>query len=261
MVNNMNETKIMVLKKIKLKKPTMVVGLPGIGNVGRIAVRYMIDQLKAKKFAELYSPYFVPVVIIDEKSVVKNIKNEFYYYTGPEGDFIFLTGDSQSMTPYGHYEINGMIINFAKDMGVSKIITVGGYNTGDVDDNPKVIGVVSNEKLLKKYKDYGMDFSGNKVISTIVGSTGLLIGMAGQFKIDGLSIIVGTPGFPITIADPKAAEAALNVLMKLTNLKVDMTKIDQSVKIMKDSIKKTEELQKRIIEDMKEDKNSSQYIG
>jgi len=259
--DEMHETKIIVSNKIKLKNPTMIVGLPGIGNVGRIAVRYMIEQLKAKKFAELYSPYFVPVIIVDEKSVARTIKNEFYYYKSKEKDFIFLTGDSQSMTPYGHYEINGMIINFAKSMGVNEIITIGGFNSESIDEKPKVIGVVNNEKLIKKYQNCGMEFSGNKIISTIVGSTGLLIGMANSFKIAGLSIIVGTPGFPTIIADPKAAEAALSVLMKVTNLKVNMKEIDQSVKIMKDSINKTEELQKKIIEDMKEDKNTNQYIG
>ncbi len=257
----MRETKIITLKKVKLRKPTMIVGLPGIGNVGRIAVRYMIEQLKAKKFAELNSPHFVHVVIVDEKSVAHTIKNEFYFYKGKDRDFVFLTGDSQSMTPSGHYEINGMIINFAKSLGVKEIITVGGYNSGAISEVPNVVGVVNDEKLLNKYKDVGLDFAGNKIISTIVGSAGLLIGMARPEGIDGLSIIVETPGFPIAVADPRAAEAALNVIVKITNLKIDMTKIDKSVKLMEDSIKKTEELQKKILDEMKEDRSSNQYIG
>ncbi len=256
----MSGTKIVVTKKIKLKNPTMIVGLPGIGNVGRIAVRYMIDELKAKKFAELYSQHFIPVVIVDEKSVAKTIKNEFYFYHG-EKDFIFLTGDSQSMTSTGHYEINEMIIDFAKKMGVTEIITIGGFNSGEIKENPTVIGVVSDEKLIKKYKNCEMSFDGNKVISTIVGSAGLLVGMAKSVGMDGVSIIVETPGFPIAVADPKAAEKALNVVMKIVGINVNTAKLDKSVKLMEDSIRKTEELQKKIIENMKEDKNTNQYIG
>ena len=256
----MIETKIVLTKKVHPKNAVLIVGLPGIGNVGRIAVRYMIDELKAKKFAELYSPYFVPVVIVDEKSVAKTIKNEFYIYHG-DRDFIFLTGDSQSMTPSGHYEINEMIIAFAKKMNVKEIITIGGCNSGEIKSNPKVIGVVNDEKLVKKYANCGMAFEGNKTISTIVGSAGLLVGMSKSAKIDAVSIIVETPGFPIAVADPKAAEAALNVVSKMTGVGIDLTKLDKNVKLMEDSIKKTEELQKRIIENMKEDKSTNQYIG
>ena len=38
--------------KLKLNKPIFIEGLPGIANVGKIAVDFMIDELKAKK---LYS--------------------------------------------------------------------------------------------------------------------------------------------------------------------------------------------------------------
>ena len=85
--------------------------------------------------------------------------------------------------------------------------------------------------------------------------------MAKSVGMDGVSIIVETPGFPIAVADPKAAEKALNVVMKIVGINVNTAKLDKSVKLMEDSIRKTEELQKKIIENMKEDKNTNQYIG
>ncbi|MEM7826591.1 MAG: PAC2 family protein, partial [Candidatus Aenigmatarchaeota archaeon] len=57
-------TKIIELEKPKLKNPIFVEGLPGIGNVGRIACGYLIEELKAKKFAELYSSHFMPFVLL-----------------------------------------------------------------------------------------------------------------------------------------------------------------------------------------------------
>ena len=65
----MFETHIISDKKPKLKNPICIVGLPGIGNIGRIAVGYMVTQLKVKKFADLYSPYFFPFVMIHDDSV------------------------------------------------------------------------------------------------------------------------------------------------------------------------------------------------
>ena len=53
-------------KKPQLKNPILVEGLPGIGNVGKVAVDFMVDELKAKKIAE-FSSYTFPhsVFIID----------------------------------------------------------------------------------------------------------------------------------------------------------------------------------------------------
>ena len=55
-------TKIVQLKKPKLKNPIFIEGLPGVGNVGRIAAGYLVEELKAKKFAELWSSHFLPIV-------------------------------------------------------------------------------------------------------------------------------------------------------------------------------------------------------
>ena len=40
-----------VAKKPKLNNPIFIEGLPGIGNVGKLAVEHLIDSVKATKFA------------------------------------------------------------------------------------------------------------------------------------------------------------------------------------------------------------------
>jgi putative transposase len=54
----------------ELKNPILIEGLPGIGNVGKIAVDFMIDELKAKQFLENMSLAF------DKSTVVKEYKDE-----------------------------------------------------------------------------------------------------------------------------------------------------------------------------------------
>ena len=41
-----------------LENPVFVQGLPGFGNVGRIAAHLLIKFSEARPFAELYSPSF-----------------------------------------------------------------------------------------------------------------------------------------------------------------------------------------------------------
>ena len=42
----------------KLNKPILIEGLPGIGNVGKIAVDFLIEELKAKKIYSFFSYKF-----------------------------------------------------------------------------------------------------------------------------------------------------------------------------------------------------------
>jgi proteasome assembly chaperone (PAC2) family protein len=73
-------TVIKVLEKPKLRNPILVEGLPGVGNIGRVAVGYLIEELGAKKFAQLYSEHFFPFVMLHENFQVHLLKNEFYYW-------------------------------------------------------------------------------------------------------------------------------------------------------------------------------------
>lgn len=258
----MLETKIIVDKKPKLKNPICVVGLPGIGNIGRIAIGYAVQQLKAKKFAELYSPYFFPFVMI-HNNMVHTLKNEFYYYKNPRGrDLILLIGDCQTYDPKGHYEVVGNILDFLKTLGCKEIITIGGFGTGKVAEKPQVYGIVTNEKNINIYKRYGVNFDIGDKIGTIVGASGLLVGLSKIHKMDGLCLLGETTGFPI-ITDPTAAESVLIVLQKILNIKIDLRKLNEKVKAMHDFIKKLEDIQRQAVEQIQRGKKPEElkYIG
>jgi len=249
-------------KKPKLKKPLCVVGLPGIGNIGRISVGYLVHELKAKKFAELYSPYFFPFVMIHQNTI-HTLRNEFFYYKNPKGrDLILLIGDCQTYDPKGHYEVVGKVLEFLKNLGCKDIITVGGFGTGKVSEKPKVYGVVTEAQMVKKYKKFGITFNIGGQIGTIVGASGLLIGLSKMFGINGMVLLGETTGFPI-ITDPTAAEAVLEILKKILRVKIDLSKLDEKVKAMHDFIKKLEVIQKQAIEQMKKEKKPEElkYIG
>jgi uncharacterized protein (TIGR00162 family) len=257
----MLETKIIIDKKPKLKNPICLVGLPGIGNIGRIAIGYMVHELKAKKFAELFSPYFFPFVMI-HNNMIHTLRNEFYYYKGKDRDLILLIGDCQTYDPKGHYEVVGKILELLKDLGCKQIITVGGFGTGQVSEKPKVYGSVTDIEMVKKYKKFGIDFDISGQIGTIVGASGLLIGLSKLYGIKGMILLGETTGFPI-ITDPTAAESVLEVLRKILKIKLDLSKLDEKVKAMHDFIKKLESIQKQAIEQMGKEKKSEElkYIG
>ncbi|MDD5416625.1 MAG: proteasome assembly chaperone family protein [Candidatus Aenigmarchaeota archaeon] len=257
----MNETKIVTLEKPKLKNPICIVGLPGIGNIGRIAIGYAVQQLKAKKFAELYSPYFFPFVMIHDDSI-HTLRNEFYYFKDKKRDIIFIIGDCQSYDPKGHHEVAGKILEFLKSYGCKDVITIGGFGTGKVNDHPSVYGAATDKDMIELFKKNGVNFDVSGKITTIVGASGLIAGLSGLYGMKSVCLLGETSGYPI-ITDPNAAEAVLGVLTKALNLKLDLKKLDEKVKSMHDFIKKLEVLQQQATEQMTagKKKDDLKYIG
>jgi len=265
-------TKITDLQRPKLKNPILIVGLPGVGNVGRIAAGYLIEELKATKFAELYSSHFMPFVMLQKGSAVHVLNNEFYYWRAEKAgqrDLIIMVGDSQSVDPEGHYEIVETILPYVKSFGVTDVLTLAGLGVGQKKAAPKVVGVVNDMSVIKKYKDAGMDFSAGDRVGTIVGAAGLLIGLGRQYGMDGVCVLGETSGVPL-IPDPKAAEAVLRVLVRILKVKVDTSRIEKKVKEMEAFVKRVEAVQQNAIVQMlkqqmpeasKKDDKDLTYIG
>ncbi len=263
-------TVIKVFEKPKLSNPILIEGLPGVGNIGRVAVGYMIDELKAKKFAQLYSEHFFPFVMLHDENMIHLLKNELFYYKAKkkgERDIIFLVGDCQSLSPHGHYEVVEAVLDFVEKLGVKEIITVGGLATGEIEEKPSVYGAVTHTELIKRFKNTEVKFTAGEKVGYIVGASGLFLGLGKERGMKGVCLLGETSGFPI-VTDPKAAETVLENLTKVLNLKIDMSELEAKVSEMEKFIKKVENLQKKAIMQITKDesapvsgKEQLRYIG
>ena len=86
----------------KLKKPVLIEGLPGVGNVARIVVDYLILKTKAKKIFNIYSSYFPNTVFLTEDKLIEMPKAEVYYTKHKKQDLILVIGDVQPGDEKGH---------------------------------------------------------------------------------------------------------------------------------------------------------------
>ena len=267
----MNGTKINVMGELpKLNDPIFIEGLPGVGNVGRIAVGYLLEELKAKKFAELMSSHFMPFVLIHQSSAVHVLKNEFYYLKRDDSkkrDVVFMIGDSQSVDPIGHYEIVETVLDFLEKLGVKDIITTAGLSVQKMEKKQKLIGAVSDPKVIEKYKKYDIDFDAGSKVGTIIGASGLFLGLGRYRGMEGMCLLGQTAGMP-EIPDPKTAEVILKVLVKILRVEVDMSELKDKIKEMEGFMKKIQKVQSKALTQMlaKEmgkpgEKQELKYIG
>lgn len=264
------ETYINVEEEPDLENPILIEGLPGIGNVGRIAAEYMIGQLDTEKFAELYSPYFMPIVLIHEDEV-RLLKCEFHYWKNENGnDLIFLVGDTQAGKDrtQGHFKVSEKIIDFAEKLGVERVFTLGGFSTGEVEEEiegrPEVLGAVTHKDLIQEFSDSRVNFEDtDSRIGMIVGGTGLLLGMAKNKGLEGICLMGETAGFPI-LTDPKSAEEVVDVLTDILDIDITLEEMDKKVEEMEEFLQKLENIQKKAMEERKgkdESEEKLRYIG
>ncbi|MEM4348728.1 MAG: proteasome assembly chaperone family protein [Candidatus Anstonellaceae archaeon] len=221
----MIETTIVEKKKIRLKNPILIEGLPGIGLVGKIAADHLIAELGAEKFAELYSPHFPHQVLMQRNGVMRMIKNKFYVAKGKNSDLVILVGDVQAVTSEAQYEVTGKILDFAQKKGVKLIITLGGYGTGKMPTAPKVFGVVTHKEMIEEYKKHGVIFGESR--GSIIGAAGLLLGLGKIRNMKGICLMGETHG---GFVDARSAQAVLEILSKILGIKIDVKKLDQRAK-------------------------------
>jgi len=237
----MKETFVKEILKIQPRNPILIEGFPGMGMVGRIATRYLIKQLGANRFAELYSPHFPYYVLVNKKGSVRLLRAEFYFWKNQSGenDLLFLVGDSQAQTIEGQYEVTSSILDYAQKLGTKIVITIGGFRK-EAQEKPQVMAVSTHPELLKKALEAKAiaSPSGNP----IVGTAGLLLGLAKFKKIEALCLLGETRGY---LSDPKAAKSVLEILQKIANLNVDLSGLDAQIEKSKELVAKMREIEER----------------
>ena len=224
----MDEIVIHYLEKPHLEDPIFVQGLPGIGNVGKLAAEHLKDELKAKKFAEIYSKYFPPQVLVLDDGQIRLVQNEMYYVKRGKGkDLVLLVGDYQGLTPDGQYELADFVLKELKALGVKKVFTLGGYGMGRMVTKPRVLGAATDAALVKEMEGHGVVFARGEPGAGIVGASGLLLGLGRMHDIRAVCLMGETSGY---FVDPKSAQAVLEVLTKVLDIEVSFTELESRAK-------------------------------
>ncbi len=240
-----NYWKIMQFGKIaKLNNPILIEGLPGIGNVGKVAVDFLIDELQAKKLYEITSYTFPHSVFVNEDNLVELPVVEVFYkkFNGRQRDILLLGGDVQPIDEVSSYEFSEKVLDMVEKLHGNEIITLGGIGLGDIPKKPKVYCTGNSKKILDEYKDSLVSNSLYGVVGPIVGVSGLLIGLASRRNIKAISFLAETYGHPMYLGI-KGAKEILKVLNRKLGLKLNIDKLDKEIKdIESELMKKTEQL-------------------
>jgi uncharacterized protein (TIGR00162 family) len=250
---------IKTLAKPKLKNPILIEGLPGMGNVGKIAVDFMIENLEAKKLLEINSYHFPNSVFVNEKNLIELPKIELYYKTLNGQSLIFLSGDVQPTEETSCYHFCEKILDVLEDFKGKEIITLGGIGLPEPPKKPGVYSTGNDKKIINKYKAKQISTSLYGFVGPIVGVSGVLLGLSTHRKIPAVSFLAETLGHPNHLGI-KGAREILSILDKNLKLKLDLKELDKEIKEMESGAETEEE----VIQNLKQKfskKQDTTYIG
>ncbi|HDR73544.1 MAG TPA: proteasome assembly chaperone family protein [Methanoculleus sp.] len=247
----MDDISIDFLRDENINGTTLIEGLPGIGQVGKLVAEHMIHEMDAEKIAEIHSIYFPPQVLIEKDGVARLVNNEIYRCDG-ERELLFLVGDYQSTSSEGHYLLSSFYLDIAEELGVRRVITLGGYGVGHLVDKPRVLAAVNHSRLHAGVAQAGAVFTQDEPGGGIIGASGLLLGMGALRGIEGICLMGETSGY---LVDPKSAHSLLEVLCAILQTEVDTTRLLERAEEMEHLVEKL-----RTTEQAKSDEELN-YIG
>lgn len=215
--------------KAKIQNPILIEGLPGMGNVGKIAVDFLIDALKAKKIYELFSYDLPHCVFVNEENVVELPSIEIYHKTIKNRSILLLAGDIQPISESSCYEFcNKILDTFQIHKGRGKeVITLGGIALPRIPRDPQVYCTGTSKSVVNRYRSL-VNTNMHGVVGPIVGVSGLLTGLAGKRNIPAVTLLAETFGHPSYLGI-KGARKLLNVLQKQLNISLDLSELDDDI--------------------------------
>ena len=254
----------------QLHNPLFIEGLPGIGNVGKIAVDYLVEEFKAIKLYSFFSYKFPHSVFVNENNLVEMPVLEIYYKkfnNSKKRDLLLLVGDIQPIDEESCYTFCEEIIKIAKQFNCSEIITTGGIGLQHIQEKPKVFCTGNNEKILKEYlkKEMPLEKEIFGVVGPIVGVSGILLGLSKKRNIPAISLLAETFAHPMYLGI-KGAKEILRVLDTKLKYNIDLKKMSKEItevekEIMKKTTEWTSEMSQSTVAGAQAKKKEANYIG
>ncbi|MDD5190441.1 MAG: PAC2 family protein [Dehalococcoidales bacterium] len=230
---------VILHKEPELNNPDILIGWPGIGNIGLIAVDTIRQAVQAEELGEI-EPYdfFYPNKVILRGSILSEMEfptSKFYYKRLVNRDLLFFIGEEQPATRdtvYAEgeraYEMANLVLDTALRFNCRRVYTYGAavaiaHHTAP----PKVWGIANQPALLKEIRGYPntimmSEAEGRGNEGSITGLNGLMIGVAKRRGIPGICLMGEIPDYlaRVPVPYPKAAQSLIDVVSSVFNLNI-----------------------------------------
>ncbi len=224
-------------KERDLSKYTLIEGFPGLGLVGTIGAKYLVERLKFREYGYIESQFFIPVIRIHKGMPI----NPSRIYINDELKLIVLISE-QIIPKYFTSVMAKAVVGWIKKKGITKMISLEGIHAEQAK-RQIVYGIAANDRskgLLKKH-DLTVIEDG---ITT--GITSLILLELQRSDIEAISIL----GNVKNVADYKAAAELIKKLNEILELNINVEPL----------LKEAKETEKELLKHLQQLRKTSQVV-
>lgn len=232
---------IKIIRRPRLKNPYLIVAWPGMGEVAFKTATYLVEKLKAEEFAQMSAGDFFYLTGSVIEAGVLNIpeppSSKFYYWKNKDGDndlIIFISNAQPDLTKAEEY--SKTILEFLKSFKIKMVVGFAAMpHPIEHTQQPNVWFATTSKEAGNIFKKYNLNILNEGQIS---GMNGLFLGIAKNHGLSGLCLLGEIPLYTIQIENPKASYAVLEALSRITQIKIDLSDLNDQVHLMEGEINK-----------------------
>jgi uncharacterized protein len=226
-----------ISKPLPMNGASVLMGFPGSGLVGTIALQYMVEQLEFELIGTMTSKFFPPLAMMN-KGVINDPVRIYV-----KNDIAAIVADIP-IHPMICYETSRDIIDWLTQFEPKEVLTIAGIITNEPEK--RVFGVATTMDALRRIQEYTM-------VLPIGSISGIASSILTECKARGITAY-GLLGETVNAPDPRSAAATIEVLKKMYNLALEVQPlIDQAVEIEQSMGKIAEEVQQSAEQSPKKD--------
>ena len=188
----------------------LLVAMPGIGDVGKLAIDAVNSELDAEPIARLLHPALPPLAILDDDGLLAP-PHILLSRIDLDGKLVYtLTGNSQPMTPEGQYEMATTILELFTG---GEILVLAGMSAGP--ERKEIFTICSSAQYRIELEAMGVDVRRDEPKAGVIGMAALITAMSPIKNVKASCNIATTIG---NSADPVAAQLLLETIRKWWSL-------------------------------------------
>lgn len=211
----------------KLKKPTIIIGLPGTGLVGSVAASQIVEALHMEFGGHISSPDFAPLAAIHNYTPLPAAR---IHYSAKDNIIVIIS--EMSIPVSSSSELADKIYQFSRSVDAASIISLGGISLNEekgevylVSSDSGIIKEAAKKKIAKPIRE-----------GATTGVTGILL-TKGTLENFPISTILAESSEEYL--DPKAASKVIKVLSKITGLVISTARLDKEARELARDIKES----------------------
>jgi len=230
-----------IKRRVRLKKPYLVVAWPGMGDVAFKAANYLVEHLKAEELASIEAEGFFyltgSLITSGILEAPQLPESKFYFWRNKAGRndlVIFLSNAQPDLSKADKYSQE--ILALARKFQVEVVVSFASMpQATDHMQDSAVWFAATDRKIKESLEKYNFRTLEEGQIS---GMNGLFLGMAKKAGFKGFCLLGDIPLYTIQIENPKASAAVLEALGKILNIGIDVRPLKEQALTMENEINK-----------------------